>query len=149
MLECAENLTSYVSGLVILHSRLVEGAEIKAVRQLGEKLAQNAKHGVSMGDWVSIIREGAESKVLRSAPATTPFFEAANFLRGNKEAEEAIQLLSKRRNDHAHGRGPKGEAVRSEFADAKSILEQLLQSLEFLVDYPLMYVEWARRDSTT
>jgi hypothetical protein len=147
VLECAENLMGYLSGLVILHSRLVEGAEIKAIRQLGEKLAQNPKHGVSMGDWVNIVREGANSRTLRSASVSTPFFEAANLLRGDKEAEQAIQQLSKLRNDHAHGRGPKGETVQTAFQEAKSILEQLFQSLEFLADYPLRYIESTRRDS--
>jgi hypothetical protein len=31
--------------------------------------------------------------------------------------------------------------------EAKATLELLLQSLEFLADYPLRYIEWTRRDS--
>lgn len=147
VLECAENLTSYIAALVVIHSRLVDGGNLPAIGQLGEKLGQNPGHGISMGDWVNIIRQAASSKVLRAASPTTPFFEAADFLRNNKDANEAIQRLSKRRNDHAHGRGPKGQTVHKAYGEAMATLQQLLGSVEFLADYPLHFVETTRRDS--
>jgi len=144
--ECIEVTICYIAVLVILHSRLVEGSEIKGVREIAKKLTATP-HGTSLGDWVNIIREARDSKSLRAASETTPFFEAANFLRTDTDANAALQRLIDRRNDHSHGRGPKGNEVDEAFVQAKADLEQFLQSSEFLAEYPLRLVEWTRRDS--
>lgn len=146
ILECIEVTVCYIAVLAILHARSVEGAEIKAVREIAKKLT-STPHGTSMGDWVNIIREACSSKTLRAVSETTPFFEAANFLRIDGDANETLQRLIDRRNDHAHGRGPKGSEVDEAFVQVRGDLEQFLQSVEFIADYPLRLVESVRRDS--
>lgn len=63
VLECAEVAICYIAVLAILHSRLVEGSDIKAVHEIAKRLG-TTDHGISMGDWVNLVREVRDSKQL-------------------------------------------------------------------------------------
>ena len=63
------------------------------------------------------------------------------------EVKDSIESLKRRRNDLAHGRGPAAHEISSNIADATVELEILLSASEWLVDYPLRYLETERWDS--
>jgi hypothetical protein len=63
-----------------------------------------------------------------------------------EDSDRALSSLKDRRDDEAHGRGPKGNVVPSEFESAKEELLELLGAAEFLSEYPLRYVERTKAD---
>jgi hypothetical protein len=101
-------------------------------------------HGLSLGDWVAIIREVRGSRAIRTSKDSIPFAEVAAI---DEETDQALQRLSDARNNLAHGRGPKGPEAKPFFDECRANLELFLAGMEFLTEYPLRYVERAARDS--
>jgi hypothetical protein len=97
-----------------------------------------------MGDWVSVVRELRGSKVIRNSSQVVPFAEIA-FM--SQETDADMQALLDYRNDQSHGRGPKGSEVKRYFEYSKEQLESFLEGIEFVSEYPLRYVERAKRDT--
>ena len=148
ILECAEVIVCYLASFAIA-SAAREGIEISYVIEMRKRLSSKAGHGTNMGDWIAIVREMRDSKQFRAMEGAFPVPELIHSLR-DQDADEALQALVDKRNDQAHGRGPKGDA---QIAKACSIaveeLRTLLDAVEFLSEYPLRFIEATRRDSIT
>jgi hypothetical protein len=148
ILECAEVIVCYLASFAIA-SAAREGIEISYVIEMRKRLSSKAGHGTNMGDWIAIVREMRDSKKFRAMEGAFPVPELIHSLR-DQDADEALQALVDKRNDQAHGRGPKGDA---QIAKACSIaveeLRTLLDAVEFLSEYPLRFIEATRRDSIT
>jgi hypothetical protein len=144
VLECAEVTATYLAIMALLLARSV----LKPIRWLGEmaKRIVTTGHGTNMSDWLSILHEAGGANFADDIPETAPFVEASRFLNVPK-VKRSLELLAKWRNDQSHGRGPKGADVPTAFEKAKSELSTLLQSVEFVTDYPLRYIETTRRDT--
>ena len=143
VLDCGEATLCYLALLSIVGAR-VRKLRIGKVTQIGGQMAEQAK-GIGLGDWVAVLREVGTSKLFRDLKSF-PFPEVPTVLT-NEDTDEAVQRLQEARNDQAHGRGPKGAEVAVAIENRCADLEVLLQSVEFLVEYPLRLIEETRRDS--
>ena len=144
LLETAEVIVCYLASVAILLARYLS-LDIAYVGEMARQLA-SGKGGTSMGDWVAVIREINESRKFRDLPDSTPFYEILHFL-AQPDVDAAITRLKDKRDDQSHGRGPKDGEVPLAFTEARPHLTVLLQSIEFLAEYPLRYIEDTRRDS--
>ena len=144
VLECAEVVITYLATMALLLAQS-EKKEIRWLRTMAERFSTKG-HGTNMGDWLSILQEAGGANFADDIPETAPFVEVLR-LQGDTKVKQCLERLSKLRNDQAHGRGPKGAAVAEAFNNAKTALVTLLESVEFVADYPLRYIETTRRDS--
>lgn len=144
VLECAEAAVCYLACVAVGVLVPASGSRIGYLNVMAMRLF--TRGGTNMGDWIAILREIKDSKALRETQDHVPLYEASRFL-DDEEVNSALQHLKARRDDQAHGRGPKGAAIAKDFAAALANLEILLRSAEFLADYPLRYIETTRRDS--
>ena len=117
------------------------GGEIGYVQGIAERLSKNER-GTNMGDWFSIISEVCESKKFRHLSGQVAFYEVLTLL----NSMDNFKNLMKRRNDQAHGRGPKGIAVQQAYQESLNQLENLLKNVELLSEYSLIYIESTQRD---
>ena len=144
VLECAEVAICYLAHMAIVLAQHLD-IQINHLKQdMAERLSEK-QHGTNFGDWVTILRQVRDSKQFRALTGHIPFYEVLKFL--EPQADEALQQISKRRNDQAHNRGPKGAQVTQAYKEALDALEILLKSAEFVSEYPLRYVEDTKRDS--
>ena len=146
VLECAEITFAYLAltSMAVVSKKNFNIGYLETLRQ---KISERG-HGVSMGDWIAIVREINNSRTFRDLQEQIPFYESFNFLRENAEANSAIQDLSDLRNNFSHGRGPKGkENIEKEYSRALDLLKVLLENIEFVSEYPLRYIEETERDS--
>ncbi|MBI5252425.1 MAG: hypothetical protein HY912_23265 [Desulfomonile tiedjei] len=145
VLECAEITLCYLASMAIVLAYRVMNDEIKRLSEIAKRLADRAS-GTSMGDWVAILIDARKFRRLSSTRESIPFYEVLLCLDDNR-IKQALDNLKRRRNDQAHGRGPKGSDIPKAFKEARSDLEQLLEGIEFVSEYPLIYVEVTERDS--
>ena len=143
VLDCAETTICYLALLAIVGAQVLD-VHIGKLVQLGRRLVERGK-GIGLGDWIAVLREAGTSKRFRGLKSF-PFPEVLTVLT-DEETNDAVQRLQAARNDQAHGRGPKGAAVVAAIEDRFADLERLLQSAEFLVEYPLRLIAETRRDS--
>ena len=143
VLECAESTICYLGLLAIVGAR-VASADIGRLDGIGRRLVERGG-GIGMGDWIAVLREVNESKRFRGLKHF-PFPEVLTVLT-DKDTNDAVQRLQEARNDHAHGRGPMGEAIVEAIEVRFADLEVLLESSEFLEEYPLRLIEETKRDS--
>jgi hypothetical protein len=143
-LELAENATTYLAALAVAAARFAS-LPLHAIDQLRDRLAQGRSLG--FGDWSTVIEEVEGQAFRRVSTDRLPLPEALDCLAPNSQAAEALIRLRERRNDQAHGRGPKGGDIERALEHARADLLAVLASLEFLGDYPLRYVEHTRWDS--
>lgn len=144
VLDCAEVAACYTACLAVAAVDAAHGLRIGRLGEIAKQVGRGGS-GIGMGHWVAILREMRDSKKL-CAPAEFPFPELLTFL-SEAAVDEVLQVLSTRRNDQAHRRGPKGAGIEVAFHDARAELLVFLTGLEFLADYPLWHVENTRRDS--
>jgi hypothetical protein len=146
ILVAAENALCYLACMSIVAISSSYGTRIKGLESIATNLCDTS-HGTSMGHWIAILRETNSSKTYRTLEKTAPFYEVVRaFLDAN--VDEVIQRLKKKRDALAHGRGPQNTRdLLQEFKEAKSDLDTLYKSMDFLTDYPLRYVENTSRDS--
>jgi hypothetical protein len=144
VLECAEVALCYLACMAFLIGRSVPDFGINYFAEIAKRMNEKKPHGTNMGDWVSVIREVRASKVIRNATHLVPFGEIAMI---DDETDAAVQKLFDWRNDLAHGRGPRGSEVKKSFVESQECLEAMLEGFEFVTEYPLRYVEKAKRDS--
>ena len=143
VLECAESTICYLALLAIVGARIV-GTDIGQLVEICRRLVERGS-GIGLGDWIAVLREVEKSKRFRDLKHF-PFPEVLTVL-ADKDTNDAVQRLQEARNDHAHGRGPKGEAIAEAIEVRYADLEVLLESSEFLVEYPLRLIEETKRDS--
>ena len=143
VLECAEATLCYLA-LVAIVGAQSQGLRIGGLQEIGRQLIER-KAGISLGNWISVLQEVGGPKISRASSAF-PFPEVLRVL-AQSDTKEAVAQLKKARNDHAHGRGPKGSQVAKATEQRCADLEGLLASVDFLSDYPLRLVEKATRDS--
>jgi hypothetical protein len=144
VLECAEVLACYLALVGITMAQHV-GEEIGYLESMRDRVAHG--RGTNLGDWIAILREVRDSKSFRQLPDDTPFYEVMRFMPDDGQADQALTSLKKRRDDQAHGKGPRGDAVKPEFEEAKNDLLDFLDAAEFLSEYPLRYIERTRADT--
>ena len=143
ILQCGETLLCYLASLCVVTAR-ESGKAIQAVGNLSDKLTKRSG-GVSLGDWIAILRETNTSKSFRDSQVSSLLYEITNFI--VPETDRAIQRLSELRNDQAHGRGPTASDLSVLCLEAKALLETLFKAASFLTDYPLIFIEETARDS--
>lgn len=143
VLDCAESTLCYLAILAIVGARVV-GADIGQLVEIGRRLVER-RRGIALGDWIAVLREVGKSKHFRNLKSF-PFPEVLT-VSINKDTDDAIQRLQDARNNQAHGRGPKGATVVAAIENRYADLKMLLESTEFLVEYPLRLVEKTKRDS--
>ena len=148
ILNTAEIALCYLACMAVTATKSVEGGKVKWLGNIASNLCDKG-HGTSMGDWMAILRETSKSKTLRKFEESIPFYEVVKLL-SDEEMDAAVQRLKNKRDDNAHGRGPKGQkATREAYKEAKTDLETFFQAIDFLTEYPLRYIETTRRDSIT
>ena len=143
VLDCAEATICYLALLAIIGAQ-VPDVHIGKLVAIGRRLVERGK-GVGLGDWIAVLREVGTSKHFRDLK-TFPFPEVLTVLT-DEDTNGAVQRLQEARNDQAHGRGPKGAAVVAAIEDRLPDLERLLQSAEFLTEYPFRFINETKRDS--
>ena len=143
VLDCAEATLCYLALLAIVGAQFPK-LHIGKLVQISSQLAKRGK-GIGLGDWIAVLREVGTSKHFRDLN-TFAFPEVLTVL-SNEDADDAVQRLQDARNADAHGTGPQGAAIPMAIEERCADLEVLLQSVEFLVDYPLRLIEETRRDS--
>ena len=144
VLECAEVAVCYLASVAFVIGRVLPGFKIRHTAAIAAKMNRNTPPGTAMGDWMSIVREVRGSEVIRNSAQLVAFGEIALI---DDDTNEALQRLYDARNAFAHGRGPKGAAVRKCFAEFGEYLEAFLEGIEFVTEYPLRYIEKAKLDS--
>lgn len=144
VLECAEVTVTYLAVMALLLAKTVN-KPVPWISQLAERISTTGR-GTNMGDWLSILQDVKGGNFADNLPSTAPFIEVTRF-QSNKRIEGSLRKLTDWRNDQSHGRGPKGSAVAVAFSEAFEQLKVLLESVEFLSDYPLRFVEETRRDT--
>ena len=102
----------YIACMALLLPRVMPGFHVKYARQIAERMAGAKPHGTNMGDWISIVREVRGAKAIPAQLETVPFGELAAL---DDETDQSLQRLFNARNDHSHGRGPKGPEVKQRF----------------------------------
>ncbi len=147
ILECAEAATAYLAALGIMLARS-EKLELPPLKQVRERL-QMKGHGVGFGDWATIVEHVAGSGFRRKIARTAVCYELTEFLTAGSQAAIALASLAHRRNDLAHGRGPKGASAKEACIDAMSELEALFAACEWVAEYPLRLVLETRWDDFT
>lgn len=145
VLHTAEALACYLASMAILMARAVDDFQISYTDSLVRRFSQS-RHGTSFGDWIAILREVRDAKVLKQSSEHIPFYEVSRFL-DSEQADRALQLLKDNRDSQAHGKGAEGIEVSPVFRESREALRILLQEVEFLSDYSLRYVENTRRDT--
>ena len=146
ILNTAEITLCYLACIAVIATNSVEGGKVKWLGNIANNLCDKG-HGTSMGDWITILRETSKSKTLRKFEESIPFYEVVKLL-SDVDVNAAVQRLKNKRDDHAHGRGPKGQkAMQEAHGEARRDLETFFQSIDFLTEYPLCYIETTRRDS--
>lgn len=146
VLDAAEILLCYAAQLALALTK-EEGVALKAVEPIKTKL-HGGRSGPGMGDWVTVLRETATSKMLRSLPPAHPL----NDLRGlldKEHIEGARQRLSARRNDQAHLRRVDQVDLPQAIHEAFKDLKNLMDAAQFLADWPLVHVTEVHWDSLT
>jgi hypothetical protein len=109
ILAAAEVLLCYAASTGLAVAREA-GIELGAMKTIRDRLKPGA-HGLSFGDWVTIIKEIEEGKAARRASDENPIADIRTFLTG-ADAHNALKRLSDRRNDESAvgspsvGRGP-------------------------------------------
>lgn len=147
VLQCAEGVSCYLSCMAVLFASAAGVRELGPVKSLRDSFGRGGQ-GVTMGDWTAIAAAAATCKTPTPVDERTPFVEIREAMAGGGEIIDALASLTKRRNDHAHGRGPRGATVVAEaFDDATSDLTRLYRELEWLMRYPLRLVESTTWDS--
>jgi hypothetical protein len=143
-LQCAEAVSCYLACIAVLFRRAAGTEEVGPVKSLRDSLKRGG-HGVSMGDWTAIAASAATED---AADERTPFVEIRETVDRGSEVLDALSALTQRRNDHAHGRGPRGRSVVAEaFDDAVADLARVYRGIEWLMRYPLRLVEVTVWDS--
>jgi len=146
ILNCFEVLFVYLSILSMVSSRNTEGIQIKKVSEIAKRLSSGRKSGISLGDWIGLVRECNEKDLSGKKTDWIPFQELFFFLKVN-ESSEAVNALHKKRNDEAHGRGPSANEIEIFFHEAKEELQLVLKHAEFLSEYKFMHLESTKWDS--
>lgn len=142
VLETAECVFCFLACLSMVNAREMQQS-ISHLGQLGKKLV-NRGHGISMGDWLQILRE-VNSKRFRDNQEDASCPELLDIFQG--ETERSAQQLIDLRNDEAHGRGPKGARIPEKHQLARHSLETIYRSIEFLTQYELRVVDSTTHDT--
>ena len=144
VLECAEVLSCYLALVAITMARH-SGVKIGYLGGLGNRV--KAGRGTNLGDWIAILREVRDNKSFRQLPDGTPFYEVMHFMPAGGDADLALSSLKASRDNQAHGKGPRGDAVELAFQEAKADLLCFLDAAEFLSEYSLRYIDRTKSDT--
>ncbi|MGH1348925.1 MAG: hypothetical protein ACRBN8_45755 [Nannocystales bacterium] len=148
-LDVFESVITYLAALLVADLRADAGSITSTKKLL--KTFRRRDRGPSLGDWLGVLRNAPalpEGKVLESSA-----FPELRLLCTEDDTHEfwtSCTVLSARRNDLAHGRGPRTdlEFERAE-ADVTPAFERVLESVAFLAGYPLRDVVESSFDALT
>lgn len=143
VLDTAEVLLCYAAVLGLIMARAA-GLPIRALENVREKLGAG-HHGMSLGDWVSIIDEICTGRAFGRLAADAPLRQIRALL-PDEEAHEARRRLTKRRNDRAHLRRIDKVDLAAEIAEAEHDLRILMHRAACLASLPLIRVEATQWD---
>lgn len=147
VLDCFEVLIVYLSIIAVVSSRKTDNVAIQRVNEIAKQLSSTRKAGISLGDWIGLVKECNEKDVENLSDEWIPFQEVFGFLKDNITIK-AVDLLHTRRNDYAHGRGPSNQKEVEEFFHlAKKDLDVVLSHVEFISEYKLLFIESTKWDS--
>ena len=143
ILDCAEVVVTYCAAMGVQFS-IAHNLPIPNLQALSSKLRQGVP--LPLGTWTAILAGLASAAATPGLPADSPL---ANYNHFSGRAIEAVKALKQRRNDLSHGRGPANHEIAPHAQAARNDLEILVAAAEWIVDYPLRYLEEARWDSFT
>lgn len=146
VLDTTEILLCYAAQLALALSWSA-GIELGSATAIKEKLSAG-RGGPGFGDWAFVLQEVSTSRKLRNLPSGHPLHDLRTLL-DNKEAAEARQRLSDRRNDQAHLRRIDPVDLPLAISQALADLTCLLESARFLADWPLLNLTSVRWDALT
>ncbi|MEU4674803.1 hypothetical protein AB0F91_44415 [Amycolatopsis sp. NPDC023774] len=144
VLDTAEILLCYMA-LLTLALAWEAGIPLGSTAAIKEKLT-SGRSGPGFGDWAAVMQEAATSRKLRELPHQHPIHSIRSLL-ADKEAADARQRLSDRRNDDAHLRRLDPIDLPRAVAEAFADLTLLVERSRFLTDFPLWHVTETRWDS--
>lgn len=138
LLEAAESCIAFVALMgCIICEVVADGRQISYLATVIERLRQRPDSGVSLGDWIAILRELNTAQRFDSVGPSTPFFEVCSFLRENAHLDDAITRLKVKRDAFAHHRRPSEGELPSAIQEVATDLETLVSKIDFLTRYPL------------
>jgi hypothetical protein len=113
---------------------------IAYVSEMIGRLRQRPDSGVSMGDWIAVVKELNTGRHFKSLGAMDPFFEVCSFLDDNPDLEAAIRGLKTKRDNFAHNRRPHEAELDTKIDEAERELDVLYAHADFVTRYPLREV---------
>jgi len=144
VIECAEVTVTYLATMAVLLAYF-SGVKLRALDTMAARIS-NTGHGTNLGDWISILQEASGKEFQKAIADDSDFIEITRFY-SDERVLESLNRIKARRDDQSHGRGPKKGEICDAFCDAKSALEAILESIEYVSDYPLRMIEITRRDA--
>ncbi|MEU8321045.1 hypothetical protein AB0C33_22055 [Nonomuraea sp. NPDC048881] len=144
ILDVAEILACYsaLAGLAFARSSNISIGYVGNLRaSLGRK-----GNGPGLGDWVAILREIRDSKLIDGQAVAKPLVEM-RLLLAPAEVDDALQSLKQRRNDESHQRRISKPEVSAFVDSAFDELSTLLKASLFLAELPLICVTSSQWDS--
>lgn len=143
VIDCAEASITYCAALGLAFAG-VQSITVPRLQAVAGRL-QTGRTRPSFGDWSAVLNNLAEIAISAPEPADSPLRYYRRY--SGDDVKGAIKSLKDRRNDFYHGRGPDAHRMSAYTVDAKAELERVLSASEWLVDYPLRYLESERWDS--
>lgn len=145
ILDCCETALAFTASLALAFA-WVNSLEVKAMAEIRKKLS-HGRGGVSMGDWVNVLKEVASSRTFRNVDDAAPLALLRSALPENSPAAQAQERLKRRRDAKSHQRGADDLALQTDLSEALRDLETLLKHLVILTDLPIFHVEETRWDA--
>lgn len=145
VLECSETALAFTAAVALAFAWTNE-LVVGAMTEIRSKLSRG-NSGVSMGDWVNVLKEVSSGKTFRGVPDDAPLAAIRSALPENSAAAEAQERLKRRRDSESHLRGADEFELAEVVEESMKDLEVLLEHLAFLADLPVFHVESTRWDS--
>lgn len=141
-LEVAELLTAYLAIMALVLGEK-QGPPPGYLKTIAERLKTRPKSGMNFGDWMSLLAEVATARRFRDLGPSTAYFELVDLFKQD-DFNVALRWLKDRRDDAAHGRGPRADDEQEWgplLERAEADVTTLFRRAEFVTRYPLRQVE--------
>ncbi|MBE7324103.1 hypothetical protein IEQ44_05515 [Nocardioides sp. Y6] len=144
ILECFEATVVFGAALALACAH-VNRLEVGAMAEVRKKLTHGG--GLSVGDWVNILKIVASSKPFKRLNPDAPLAVVRELLPEGSVVARAQERLSERRNSESHQRKVDELDLRGAVEEARTDLELILSNAGFLADLPVYQVRSIRWDS--
>jgi len=145
ILDCFEATMTFGAALALVFAH-TNGIDVPAMREVRRKLATNG-HGVSLGDWINILKAVASGKAFKNLDPDKPLASIRGLLPEGTPIAKAQERLSRRRNDESHQRRVEPIDLPAAIEAARADLELIMDHAGFLADLPIFQITSTRWDS--